>query len=118
MASLKTKRVYDPAQAEDGFRLLVMRRWPRGIRKDHVSAWERDLGPSNELLDAYLREKVSWPRFAQHYRAEMSAQESLLAELAKRAASETVTLLCGCRDEDRCHRKVLKELLEQRRARP
>ena len=44
--SLKTKRIYDSPSPEDGYRLLVMRRWPRGIRKQAVDAWERELAPS------------------------------------------------------------------------
>jgi len=39
---IRLKRIYDPAEPEDGFRLLVMRLWPRGVRKEEVSAWEKD----------------------------------------------------------------------------
>jgi len=39
---------------KDGTRILVMRRWPRGVRKDRFHAWERVLGPSNSLLDSFL----------------------------------------------------------------
>ena len=33
---IKTKRIYDPPTPDDGYRLLVMRRWPRGIKKTAV----------------------------------------------------------------------------------
>ena len=49
----RTKRIYDPASPEDGFRLLTMRLWPRGVSKDKVSDWEKELGPSTELLGDY-----------------------------------------------------------------
>ena len=28
---IKTKSVYDPVEESDGFRVLIMRKWPRGI---------------------------------------------------------------------------------------
>ena len=34
----------------DGTRILVMRFWPRGVRKSHFDEWHRDLAPSAELL--------------------------------------------------------------------
>lgn len=37
------KRIYDSATADDGYRVLVERRWPRGVSRDsaQVDAWER-----------------------------------------------------------------------------
>ena len=48
--TLCTKRVHDPPSPEDGHRLLVMRLWPRGVRKERVDSWDRGLAPSRELL--------------------------------------------------------------------
>jgi len=41
---LRTKRVYDPPEKSDGTRVLVMRLWPRGIKKSAVDLWLKDLG--------------------------------------------------------------------------
>ncbi|MBM3946123.1 MAG: DUF488 family protein, partial [SAR202 cluster bacterium] len=41
---IRTKRIYDPAEPDDGYRLLIMRLWPRGIRKGRVSEWQPELG--------------------------------------------------------------------------
>ena len=49
---IATGSVYHPP-AEPYPRLLVMRRWPRGVKKGAVDQWERDLGPSDALLEAY-----------------------------------------------------------------
>ena len=43
---VKTKNVYDPPAADDGWPLLVMRKWPRGIARDKVDAWDKDLEPN------------------------------------------------------------------------
>jgi uncharacterized protein YeaO (DUF488 family) len=110
-----TKRIYEPDAPGDGFHLLVMRLWPRGIRKSRVSAWEKELGPSSELLRGFRSGAVSWPEFVKRYRAEMRGKPKLIAEWARRARAEDITLLCGCEDENHCHRTLLKELLEKAR---
>jgi uncharacterized protein YeaO (DUF488 family) len=109
---IRTKRIYDPPSPDDGYRLLVMRLWPRGIRKAAVDAWERDLGPSRELLKSFQTGKLSWEDLAVRYREEMSAQGELLARYRDLGRRQTLTLLCSCQDETRCHRTVLKEMLE------
>ncbi len=109
---------------EDGERLLVMRYWPRGVRREAVDRWLRDLAPSARLLSEY-RERDdpatrsaatgddglrSW--FASAYRAEMAAQAPLIGELrARHERGETITLLCACHDPARCHRSLLADLI-------
>jgi uncharacterized protein YeaO (DUF488 family) len=107
------KRVYDPPAPEDGFRLLIMRLWPRGIKKTRVSAWEKELGPSRELLTGFLKKTVDWPEYVKRYRAEMKKKPELLRTWAARARKEDLTLLCGCKDENHCHRSLLRELLQK-----
>jgi uncharacterized protein YeaO (DUF488 family) len=109
---IKTKRVYDPPSPEDGYRLLVMRLWPRGVTKAAVDAWEKDLGPSRELLSDFRSGGVGWEEYAACYRQEVSARAGLLARYRDLARRETLTLLCACQDEARCHRSLLKEILE------
>jgi uncharacterized protein YeaO (DUF488 family) len=110
---LKTKRVYDAPGPEDGFRLLIMRKWPRGTRRETVDAWEKDLGPSLGLLEDWRKGRVDWPEFARRYRQEMEAMRGAILSLAQRTEEETVTLLCGCEKEDHCHRSLLKALIEE-----
>ncbi len=109
---IRTKRIYDPGSPDDGFRLLIMRLWPRGIRKDRVSAWEKELGPSPALLRGFLDRQVPWPEYVVRYRAEMAGKPDLIRRWAERARTETITLLCACKDEEHCHRTLLRGLLE------
>ncbi len=109
---LKIKRIYDPPSPEDGYRLLVMRRWPRGIRKESVDAWEKELGPSEPLRVAFLHEGMPWEEYAQRYVEEVGAKKELLKEVARRAQEGPVTLLCWCKDEARCHRTLLRGLVK------
>jgi len=112
---IKTKRIHEPAEPGDGYRLLVMRYWPRGVAKSRVDGWDRRLTPTRGLLAELNDGAIDWPEYACRFRHEMATRpESVaaLGELRERAARETVTLLCWCPDEARCHRAVLKELAE------
>ena len=109
---LRTARIYKPPTPEDGHRLLVMRFWPRGVRKDAVDSWEKALAPSAELLRGYRNGTVEWEDFARRYLDEVGEQQVALADLQRPAKRGTVTLLCGCRDASRCHRTLLKDLVE------
>ena len=45
---VRLKRVYDPESPGDGFRVLVDKLWPRGIRKEafHYDLWAKRIAPS------------------------------------------------------------------------
>jgi|SRR5579859_6842389 len=118
---IKTKRWNDPIEPDDGFRLLVCRYRPRGVRKSDETwdAWQPNLGPSRELHAAYYGKRgpaIAWPVYEKRYRTELRAQSSAVCDLARRARSgETITLLCSsaCTDPSRCHRTLLRESIER-----
>src|SRR5438128_2725488 len=66
---LKAKRVYEPKSSRDGTRVLVMRLWPRGIKKAHVDLWLKDLGAELANLRAYNAGRASWPEMRRRYLA-------------------------------------------------
>jgi uncharacterized protein YeaO (DUF488 family) len=117
---IKTKQWDDLPEPEDGFRLLVSRYRPRGVAKadETWDAWEPDLGPTKELHAAAYGKggvPVNWPVYRGRYLMEMRKQREKIAELARRSkAGETITLLCSsaCTRESRCHRSLLKELID------
>lgn len=119
---IRTKRWDDPREPDDGHRLLVTRYRPRGLPKDQETwdAWQPDLGPSRELHAAAYGKaglKFHWDDYKRRYLAEMKGQVPVIEALAKRvAAGETITLLCSsqCTRESRCHRSLLRELVEGR----
>ena len=89
---IRTKRIYDTTTPEDGYRLLVMRRWPRGVRKTAVDAWEKELGPSPELLSHFRRGLVSWAEYTARYHVEMASVQPLIAQA--RTIAERGDLTC------------------------
>ena len=119
MPIIKTKRWNDPADPDDGLRLLICRYRPRGVSKSDETweAWEPNLGPSKELLAAFRTTSASplgWAQYRQRYLAEMREQKPLIESLAARVKEgQTITLLCSstCVRESRCHRSLLAELI-------
>lgn len=121
MPDIVTKRVYEPAADDDGDRVLVMRLWPRGIRKERVTVWLKELGPVPALLRGFLDGKITWAQYVPRYLAGLERPEAqaAIADVRRRARHGRVTLLCGCADERRCHRTLLRAyLLDSPRARP
>lgn len=110
---VRLKRVYEPREDGDGLRVLVMRRWPRGIRKDRIDLWLKELGADLELLRDWKAGRVTWPERRRRYLAGLhaSAAAAQLAELRVLAERQTVTLMCACKDERECHRSLLREVL-------
>ncbi|MBI4589128.1 MAG: DUF488 family protein [Candidatus Rokubacteria bacterium] len=113
MARIRTKRIYEPGEPGDGTRILLMRLWPRGIKKSHVDGWLKELGAELPLIKAWKAGKLSWPEFGRRYLAGLKkpAAQAQLRDLKARARKGRVTLLCACPDEARCHRGLLKRLL-------
>jgi uncharacterized protein YeaO (DUF488 family) len=116
---IRTKRWNDRAEKDDGFRLLICRYRPRGVRKEDETwdAWQASLGPSRKLHADYYGKNgppITWEVYRKHYLEEMRSQTEAIAELAKRVRSgETITLLCSsaCENAMRCHRTLLKDLI-------
>ncbi len=110
---LQTKSIYDPPQKLDGTRILVMTLWPRGFKKESFDRWEKNLGTPIVLIKKYKAGKIEWSALKKEYKKAMADQKVLLAEIAKLVKTKTVTLLCACREEETCHRSILKELIEK-----
>jgi uncharacterized protein YeaO (DUF488 family) len=113
---VRLKRVYDEPSADDGFRVLVDRLWPRGLSKERAALdlWAKDVAPSTELRKAFHHEELSWADFDAAYRAELDgpargAVEALRAELAPHPV---VTLLHAVADESHNHALILREALQ------
>ncbi len=111
---ISTKRVYEPRSEDDGLRVLVTRYWPRGIRKDDVDVWFRELGPERGLIREWKTRKISWEEFKGRYLNEYKVsteKKTSLEELKRIMKKGRITLLCTCMDEEMCHRGILKGLL-------
>ncbi len=114
---LKMKRVYDTPGPDDGFRVLVDRIWPRGLRREAAAldAWYKELAPSTELRKWYAHDVEKWPEFQARYQEELKASDAqrLLQTLRERGARDNVTLLYAAHAGDISNAAVLLSLLEK-----
>jgi uncharacterized protein YeaO (DUF488 family) len=112
---IRTARIYEDIDPDDGQRVLVDRIWPRGIRKDdpRVGIWCKDVAPSKELREWYHHEPERLEEFAARYEAELSGSPALeeLRTLTKRGV---VTLVTATRQVEGSHAAVLARLLKSR----
>jgi uncharacterized protein YeaO (DUF488 family) len=114
---IKIKRVYEKPVKEDGWRVLVDRLWPRGMKKEaaHLDAWMKDVAPSDALRKWFGHKPERWSEFRKKYRSELKGKKELVAELKKMAKEhETMTLLFGAKDEDHNEAVVLADALKSR----
>lgn len=115
-----------PRQRNEGVRIGTVRRPPRGVPKtefavrDYYDAWLPSLAPTAELVSRAMsaNSNADWSRFVRDYRAQMNAPDPrrLLDLLAALSKTTNFSVGCYCKEEDRCHRSVLRSLLEARGA--
>jgi uncharacterized protein YeaO (DUF488 family) len=122
---VRTKRWNDPPSPDDGFRLLICRYRPRGVpsNAEPWDGWCVALAPSKALHAAAYGKSgpaIEFAEYDRRFRAEMQLAQSWIADFARCARDGTnLTLLCSsaCTDETRCHRTIVKQLIEEAAAR-
>jgi uncharacterized protein YeaO (DUF488 family) len=121
--AIRVIRLGSPRTPGEGLRVGTVRRPPRGVPKaehasrDFYDVWLPDLAPSDHLVKEAMQatDDRAWRRFVKRYRAEMKRPEParLLALLAALSHQSSLAVGCYCADQSRCHRSVLKALLEE-----
>ena len=88
------KRVYEPYEESDGYRVLVDRLWPRGLTKArvHYDEWAKFLAPSTELRKAFGHDPSHWATFQEKYVAELDARVTLIYAARDEKENEAVVL--------------------------
>ena len=110
---VRLKRAYERPVASDGYRVLIDRLWPRGIKREdsRLDEWARELAPSSELRRWFGHDPARFEEFRRRYTAELAGQEEKLRELRRRARRGTLTLVYGARDTEHNDAVVLAEIL-------
>ncbi len=113
---VRIKRAYAEPAPGDGYRVLVDRLWPRGVKKEalRLDLWAKELAPSPALRKWFGHDPARFRDFARRYHAELrhDPARSLLADVSRRAAQGTVTLVYGARDEEHNGAVVLRDAIE------
>ncbi len=112
-ADVRIKRIYDGQARDDGFRVLVDRIWPRGIRTADAALdyWARELAPSTALRTWFAHDASRWSTFRARYRAELEQHAEALRALRETAEHRRVTLLYAAKDERINHAAILQEVI-------
>jgi len=113
---IKIKRVFEKRSDDDGYRVLVDRLWPRGVRKESaaLSYWAKELSPSEALREFYHHDPKRWTAFQGRFRQELRAPAAVktLMDLAALSKTQNVTLLFASRELVKNNAAVVKEVLE------
>jgi uncharacterized protein YeaO (DUF488 family) len=107
------KRIYESPAPQDGYRILIDRLWPRGIKKDSakIDKWLKEIAPSHELRKWFDHDPAKWAVFQNKYLLELKKNVAW-AELRHLAEQhKVVTLLFAAKDEKHNHVIILARLL-------
>ena len=113
---IKTKSIYEPKNKDDGYRVLVTRYYPRGVKKTHFDIWMRELAPSSQLLKEYKNNEKTWEELIISFKSQLqNSEESIqtMKNLNTKTKSTNITLLCYEKDVMPCHRHLLKEIIRE-----
>jgi uncharacterized protein YeaO (DUF488 family) len=112
---VRLRRIYDDPADDDGIRVLVDRRWPRGVSKARaeLDEWCTQVAPSDMLRKWYGHDPAKFQEFRLRYREELDEPEraSALRHLRLMAGHERLTLLTATKRLDLSQAAVLAELL-------
>lgn len=118
MESIRLKRVYEDREDGDGFRILVDRLWPRGVKKEDLGhdLWAKEIAPSDDIRKAFNHEPDRFQTFKKDYLDELNKNEKandFLEKVQEELKNQPVTLLYAAKDTQYNQAVVLKEWLEQ-----
>ena len=111
------KRIYEDYDKADGYRMLVDRLWPRGIKKEaaKLDEWNKDIAPSPELRKWFDHQEEKFKEFSKKYKEELlqnnKAEIKRIRDIAKK---EKLTLLYGAKDPKINHAVVLLDVINSK----
>ena len=104
MVQVRIKRVYEDFSETDGYRVLVDKLWPRGIKKEWLKYdyWAKDITPSAALRND----------FVVMYQKELEASQAVADFLTLIKPHPVVTLLYASKEPVYNHARILRDYLE------
>jgi uncharacterized protein YeaO (DUF488 family) len=111
--AINLKRIYEPYTAADGYRILVDRLWPRGVKKEgaHIDKWLKEVAPSTALRKWFDHDPGKWEQFRIKYHTELNGSPAFKELLADINQHHTITLLYAAKDEQYNQAVVLQQFI-------
>ncbi|MCG6881309.1 MAG: DUF488 family protein [Deltaproteobacteria bacterium] len=124
--TIKIVRLGSERYPEEGLRIGTVRRPPRGVPKSEYASqnwydvWLPNIAPTSELMKMgqAVKTEKDWISFTKKYRSELKNPEKsrIIDLLAALSHNSNISVGCYCENEERCHRSILKTLLNERGA--
>lgn len=119
MNQIRIKRIYEPVEEGDGYRILVDRLWPRGIKKEQAALdlWAKSITPSTEIRKEFHHDPSRFAEFRQKYLFELEnnpESEAFRQQIREKLLEGPVTLLYGAKNREVNHATVLMDWLERK----
>ncbi|MGI6073245.1 MAG: DUF488 domain-containing protein [Fermentimonas sp.] len=116
MNTLNVKRIYADREESDGYRILIDRIWPRGIKKEvaALDEWAKQVAPSSELRKWFGHKEENFERFKERYELELdnNPEATALAQhCSELLTKKNVTLLYGARSATCNNAIILRDWL-------
>lgn len=110
------KRIYEAFSKEDGYRILVDRLWPRGIKKADakIDVWAKDITPSTELRKWWHEHSDEYTEFAKKYRQELNKNKAFEVFLNDTKDKKIVTLISSVKVIEHSHVPILQKYMEHK----
>ena len=103
--NITIKRIYDPKEPGDGYRVLVDRLWDE---------WLKNIAPSTALRQWFAHDPVRWDAFRKKYDEELDGNGEAVSHLLRLARKGKVTLLYSARNTEHNEAAALRDYLLQR----
>lgn len=106
---IKIKRIYELPDTKDGYRILVDRLWPRGVKKANavLNEWNKEIAPSPELRIWFAHKPEHFEQFTKLYSAELDNKKDELLRLKHISKTQNLTLLYAAKSETINHARIL-----------
>lgn len=118
--NLTMKRVYDKAEEEEGYRILVDRIWPRGVSKEkaNIDEWAKEITPTPTIRKEFDHQPQKFDWFKQAYWAELESNphiEAFLNQVVKQLQDTPVTFVYAAKDEQFNHVVILIDYIKTKK---
>lgn len=115
MFNIHTKRIYETPSANDGYRILIDRLWPRGLSKEEakLDEWDKTIAPSTELRKWFNHQPELFEAFKLKYEEELKSCRTDLERLLDIAQKQNLCLLYGAKNPEINQAVVLQSVLEK-----
>jgi len=113
MKTISIKRIYEHVEKDDGYRILVDKLWPRGIKKENaaLNEWLKIIAPSDALRKWFAHKPELFIEFEKKYKEELKQHTEELKRIKQIATKQNVTLLYAAKDTAHNNAVVLNHVL-------